>query len=168
MRNGTLCLHIQLVVYSSSLVFSKALACTQTKLWQKMNCLHMLMESWHQGLLLLFIIFYFSQRQATQVKMEPQCFRSYVWHLRLEDLYTCASILPPTELSLVISGVNVEWVFIRHNVFFTLKTLSFFPCLRLAPSSSSGKQHITLTDSSNHSTVFAWQVQNVTDTQLIG
>lgn len=45
---------------------------------------------------------------------------------------------------------------------------SFLPYLPLPPSCSSGKQHITLSDSSNHSTVFARQVQNVTDTQLIG
>lgn len=85
-----------------------------------------------------------------------------------EGLNTRASILPPSKLSFVISGVNVEWVSIRHNVFPTVITCSSFPYLCLSPSSSSGKQHITLIDSSNHSTVFAWQVENVTDTQLIG
>lgn len=39
--NGTPCLHNQLVVYSSSLGISKALACTQTKLWRwTTNCVY--------------------------------------------------------------------------------------------------------------------------------
>lgn len=85
-----------------------------------------------------------------------------------EGLCTHAFILQPSKLSRVISGVHVEGVSIRHNVFYSVIVLSSFLYLSVSPSSSSGKQHITLTDSSNHSTVFAWQVQNVTDTQLIG
>lgn len=81
-----------------------------------------------------------------------------------EGMCRRASILPPSKLLLAILDAQLEYQ--KYSPWIRLPLLSSYLCL--PPSCSSDKQHITLTDSSNHSTVFAWQVQTVTDTQLIG
>lgn len=81
-----------------------------------------------------------------------------------EGMCSRASILPPSKLLLAILDAKAEYQ--KYSLWLRLPLLCSYLCL--PPSCSSDKRHIALTDSSNHSAVFAWQVQTVTDTQLIG
>ena len=132
----------------------------KSKLWQQKNKPQMLKEIQQCTTQQCISYYRFFKRRDTQVKVEVRRVRCCVRCFGK----VCVACIYSASLKVIVCHLRrVCWV----SLYSPLSQLSSFPnCL--SPSFSCSKQHITLTDSSNHSTMFAWQIQNGTDTQLIG